>query len=129
LIALVAFGGDSWNRTAVGNDGALAGLRIAFKRLWVPWHTQGYSIMAGYLLVRTSSGSVLSAACGTKTFDASFGKDGTSQRNRSVAAAAPHSWAAMNPGTFIGRIPAKVSLAHRASVTAGLAKDVEEVNQ
>jgi len=85
--------------------------------------------MSTYLLIRTNSGSVPSAACGTKTFDASFGKDGTNQRNRSVAAAAPHNWAAMNPGASGGRIPAKVSLAHRASVTAGLAKDVEDVYQ
>ena len=33
----------------------------------------------------------------------------------------------MNPGASIGRIPAKVSLAARASVTAGLAKEVEAV--
>ena len=35
----------------------------------------------------------------------------------------------MNPGTSSGRIPAKVSDAALAIVTAGLAKDVEEVNQ
>ena len=35
----------------------------------------------------------------------------------------------MNPGTSAGRIPAKVSLAARASVKAGLAKDVYDVNQ
>jgi len=35
----------------------------------------------------------------------------------------------MNPGASMGRMPAKVSLAARASVTAGLAKDVEDVNQ
>src|SRR5579862_2339631 len=63
------------------------------------------------------------------TADASFGSDGTSHRNRNVAAAAPANCATMNPGASAGRIPAKVSLADRASVTAGLAKDVDAVNQ
>lgn len=54
---------------------------------------------------------------------------GTSQRKRSVAAAAPASWAAMKPGASCGRIPAKVLVAARARVTAGFAKDVEAVNQ
>jgi len=35
----------------------------------------------------------------------------------------------MNEGTSTGRIPANVSDAARASVTAGFAKDVEDVNQ
>ena len=35
----------------------------------------------------------------------------------------------MNAGTSAGRIPAKVSLAERASVTAGFANEVEAVNQ
>ncbi len=35
----------------------------------------------------------------------------------------------MNPGASAGRIPANVSVAERASVTAGLANDVEAVNQ
>src|SRR5207245_696084 len=43
---------------------------------------------------------------------------GTSQRNSAVAAPAPRSCARMNAGTSAGRIPAKVSLAERASVTA-----------
>ena len=33
------------------------------------------------------------------------------------------------PGASAGRIPANVSLAARASVTAGLANDVDDVNQ
>ena len=45
---------------------------------------------------------------------------GSSQRNTSVAAAAPSSCARMNAATSSGRIPAKVLLAARASVTAGL---------
>ena len=35
----------------------------------------------------------------------------------------------MNPEASAGRMPAKVSVADRASVTAGLANDVEAVNQ
>jgi hypothetical protein len=35
----------------------------------------------------------------------------------------------MKPGASCGRMPAKVFEAARASVTAGLAKEVEEVNQ
>jgi hypothetical protein len=35
----------------------------------------------------------------------------------------------INPGASIGRMPAKVSLRVRAIVTAGLAKEVEAVNQ
>src|SRR5262249_31080308 len=54
---------------------------------------------------------------------------GTSQRTRAVAAVAPISCASTNPGTSVGRIPANVSLAARAIVTAGLANDVEAVNQ
>jgi hypothetical protein len=35
----------------------------------------------------------------------------------------------MNPGVSAGRMPANVSLAERASVTAGFANDVDAVNQ
>ena len=35
----------------------------------------------------------------------------------------------MNPGTSTGRIPAKVSVSARATVTAGFANDVDGVNQ
>ena len=42
---------------------------------------------------------------------------------------APTSCTAMNPATDPGAIPAKVSVKARMMVTAGLAKDVDEVNQ
>ena len=58
-----------------------------------------------------------------------LGKVGTSHLNSTVAIAAPNICAAINPGTSLGRIPANVSVAARASVTAGLAKDVDAVNQ
>jgi hypothetical protein len=38
-------------------------------------------------------------------------------------------WAATKAATPAGAMPAKVSLSERAIVTAGLAKDVEAVNQ
>jgi hypothetical protein len=52
-----------------------------------------------------------------------------SQRHRPAAASAPRICATMKPGTSGGEIPAKVSLSDRAMVTAGLANDVDEVNQ
>ena len=51
------------------------------------------------------------------------------QRKSPVAANAPASWAAMKPAVSAGRMPAKVSVAARARVTAGLANDVDDVNQ
>ena len=54
---------------------------------------------------------------------------GTNHRKTAVAAAPPASWAMMNPGASAGRMPTNVSLAARASVTAGLANDVDDVNQ
>ena len=45
------------------------------------------------------------------------------------AAAAPTTWTPTKAGASAGRIPAKVSLAVRASVTAGLAKDVDDVKK
>jgi hypothetical protein len=56
-------------------------------------------------------------------------KLGTSQLNNAVAAAAPTNCAAMKPGTSAGRMPLKVSLAALARVAAGLANDVDAVNQ
>ena len=54
---------------------------------------------------------------------------GTSQPKSQVAAAAPATCASTKLGTSAGRIPANVSLAARARVTAGFANEVEEVNQ
>ena len=45
------------------------------------------------------------------------------------AAAAPASWAPTNGATSTGRMPAKVAVRLRATVTAGLANDVDAVNQ
>ena len=52
-----------------------------------------------------------------------------SHRNSQVAANAPANWAMTNGGTSAGRMPAKVSVSERANVTAGFAKDVDDVNQ
>ena len=57
------------------------------------------------------------------------GKTGDSQRHMTVAVIAPPSCASKNNGASLGRMPANVSLAARANVTAGLANEVEDVNQ
>ena len=46
-----------------------------------------------------------------------------------TAIAVPANWAAINANTWDGAMPAKVSVSDRAMVTAGLANDVEAVNQ
>jgi hypothetical protein len=60
---------------------------------------------------------------------ATEGSAGTSHLNKAVAIAAPTNCAVINPGTSIGRIPLKVSVAALASETAGFANDVDAVNQ
>jgi hypothetical protein len=52
-----------------------------------------------------------------------------SQRANTVAASAPRSWATIKASTLAGAMPAKVSERARAMVTAGLANDVDAVNQ
>ena len=56
------------------------------------------------------------------------GLPGIIQRNTHTASAAPAIWASMNPGTSPGRMPENVSVNERASVTAGLANEVDELN-
>jgi len=57
------------------------------------------------------------------------GSAGTSHLKSAVAAAAPSNCAAIKLGTSVGRMPQKVSVAALARVTAGLANDVDAVNQ
>src|SRR5437763_17049173 len=78
---------------------------------------------------RSTSTSSRCDGCGTSTSSATAGRVGTSHRNKAVAHAAPKSCTITNPGTSANRIPANVSLAARATVTAGLANEVEAVNQ
>src|ERR1700754_2544648 len=52
-----------------------------------------------------------------------------SQLINASATTAPTNSAAMKPGRSTGRMPEKVLLSERAMATAGLAKDVEAVNQ
>jgi len=54
---------------------------------------------------------------------------GTSHLKRAVAQNAPAPCATTNIGTSIGRTPANVFVNARAKVTAGLANDVDAVNQ
>src|SRR5690349_23134938 len=63
------------------------------------------------------------------TRSATDGSAGTNHRNRAVALNAPTIWLNQKPGTSAGRIPANVLVIALASVTAGLANDVEAVNQ
>ena len=55
--------------------------------------------------------------------------EGQNSRADITAASMPMSCAAINAGTPAGAMPAKVSEIERAIVTAGLANDVEAVNQ
>ena len=59
----------------------------------------------------------------------SLGKVGINQRNSKVADIAPANCATMKPAESTGRMPTKVSLIERASVTAGSANEVDAVNQ
>ncbi len=52
-----------------------------------------------------------------------------SHRITAPATSAPANCARMNAGASTGRMPAKVSLAVRANVTAGFANEVDAVNQ
>jgi hypothetical protein len=58
-----------------------------------------------------------------------FGGFGHSQPPIATAVSIPTSWAAMKATTPAGAMPAKVSDNERATVTAGLANDVDAVNQ
>ena len=49
--------------------------------------------------------------------------------NAHTARAAPTTWETTKNGASAGRIPANVSVSVRATVTAGLANDVDAVNQ
>ncbi len=57
------------------------------------------------------------------------GTRGTTQLNNKVAVNAPAICDKMKPGTSAGRMPATLSVNARATVTAGLANEVEAVNQ
>ena len=69
------------------------------------------------------------AGCGTTTWVAAVFASGYRARTRPAPSTPPMSWAITKPGTEAGLMPAKVSLNIRPTVTAGLAKEVEEVNQ
>src|SRR5258706_8212783 len=66
-----------------------------------------------------------------RTPPAHFGRSvsGCSHRKTATAMIAPVSCATRKPGTSLGRMPANVSVIARARVTAGLAKEVDAVNQ
>src|SRR6267378_4957776 len=70
-----------------------------------------------------------SDSCDIKMSSAVSDIEGMNHRDRNVAAIAPAICTAMKAGTSAGRMPAKVFEKHLASVTAGFANDVDEVNQ
>jgi hypothetical protein len=74
-----------------------------------------------------SVGSV--RAWGTTTWSEAAANGGDNHANSEVAATAPVNWVTTNIGTSIGLMPANVSVNARASVTAGLANEVDAVNQ
>src|ERR1700719_3503843 len=55
--------------------------------------------------------------------------EGNSALAATAATAAPNNCAAMKAGTWLMAMPANVVVNPRASVTAGLANEVEDVNQ
>lgn len=67
--------------------------------------------------------------CSTMTAEACSLRDGISHLKSSVAANAPASCAPTNPAKSVYRMPENVFVTERASVTAGLANEVEAVNQ
>jgi len=85
--------------------------------------------VAGQLAQKTSRHLRASGVVNAREDHGVHERSSFNQRNAAVAAAPPASWATMNPGASAGRMPANVSLAARASVTAGLANDVDAVNQ
>ena len=70
-----------------------------------------------------------SELCGRTASSAARAAEGNRIRRRPRPTAAPASCARTNAGTEDGAMPAKVSLKMRPTVTAGFAKDVEQVNQ
>src|SRR5262245_18936120 len=66
---------------------------------------------------------------GAKTLVDWRARDGNSAEETIAPTAAPTSCAITNAGTWFIAMPAKVVVKPRASVTAGLANDVEAVNQ
>ena len=60
---------------------------------------------------------------------ATTGNTGIIHRNNIVAAAAPPNSARIKPGTSIGRMPLNVFVTALAKATAGLANEVDAVNQ
>ena len=76
------------------------------------------------------NGTSLAAFCRNLRIAFTQGADAGSKSFAARSAAAPPaSWAAMNAGASAGRMPAKVFDSDRAIVTAGLANEVEAVNQ
>jgi MFS family permease len=98
----------------------------AIARTFFPTGNESASLM---LSLATFGTGFLMRPLGAIMLGAYVGRLGTSQPKRNVALKAPASCATMNSGASAGRIPANVSDNDLAMVTAGLANDVDAVNQ
>ena len=85
-----------------------------------------YGRIAGHSFTTDSS---VEASPSWWAFEWDMTGDGKNHWNRSVAQKAPATSAAMNAGASTSRIPANVFEKDRARVTAGLANEVDAVNQ
>jgi hypothetical protein len=123
--------GDFVRRRGVPNEVAEAVSTVGPLFLDVSkYRFQGWKISVNVTEDRNSHGvSPQAVLCGRTTFLAACGSAGINQRKRTVATSAPASCAAINPPTSRGRIPAKVFVSARATVTAGFANEVDAVNQ
>src|SRR6185436_8014755 len=91
----------------------------------LPDHGQGVARgAAGRIVIdRDAQGSV-------SGFSGNAPREGCNNHVMTISPAiAPQTSAAMNPGRSAGRMPENVLVSERAIATAGLAKDVEAVNQ
>src|SRR6266566_8521094 len=70
-----------------------------------------------------------SVASAVNNWSDAVGLAGVSQANTAVAASAPRNCMQTNPGTSARRMPENVLVKERAIVTAGLANEVDAVNQ
>src|SRR5579871_409725 len=107
-----------WRRLEIFDDD---GLNAA-----LPDHGKGIARRSASRIVidRDTHGPVSAMATGPRT----LGRP-SSQFISSMPAIAPQSSARMNPGRSMGRMPEKVFVSERAIATAGLANDVDAVNQ
>jgi plastocyanin len=115
---------------------------LAAATRWWPVATGTWAIRARVRNIETGESSAWSAATAVRVVRGrhragpSWGTTISAGRVRSnrnsarpTASRPPTTWATTKAGTELGAMPAKVSLRVRPTVTAGLANEVDEVNQ